>query len=60
MKESIVFYGKIKLDKEAQERKFDNELQVLVKATCITMYGSKHVHFQYKLTAGKRLRGVLT
>ncbi len=33
MKESIVFYGKIKVDKEAQERKFDNEMQVCVKAT---------------------------
>ncbi|XP_064382334.1 serine/threonine-protein kinase 10-like isoform X2 [Halichondria panicea] len=31
MKESIVFYGKIKVDKEAQERKFDNEMQELEK-----------------------------
>lgn len=29
MKESIVFYGRIKVDKEVQERKFDNETQVI-------------------------------
>lgn len=28
MKESIVFYGKIKVDKEAQEKKFESEMQV--------------------------------
>ena len=28
MKESIVFYGKIRVDKEAQEKKFEVEIQV--------------------------------
>ena len=28
MKESIVFYGKIKVDKDTQEKKFESEMQV--------------------------------